>query len=145
MPKSLLRYFESHDLKFHLFMALALALLFRLIAAYFIYTPMALDDLNHAWQPAIDMYLGTPILIPPYRSPLLHCMLYGFLKAGYWFGFSYDPLLSVRIMSTGLALLSLLSIVGGYYYFKNRENKLFVITLMYMLALYAAMPYAATR
>ena len=145
MPKFLLKYFEAHDLKFHLFMALALGLLFRLIAAYFIYTPMALDDLNHAWQPVINMYWGSPMNLPPYRSPLLPYMLYGFLKIGYWLGFSYDPLLSIRIMNVGLSLVSLLAITGGYYYFKNKENKLFSITLIYMLALYAAMPYAASR
>ncbi|MCX6111774.1 MAG: hypothetical protein NTY22_00585 [Proteobacteria bacterium] len=145
MPKFLLRYFENHDLKFHLFMSLALGLLFRLIAAYFIYTPMALDDLNHAWQPVINFFWGAPMSLPSYRSPLLPYMLYGFLKIGYWFGFSYDPLLSIRMMNVGLAIVSLLTMVGGYYYFKNRENKLFGITLMYMLALYAAMPYAATR
>ncbi|MEI6079615.1 MAG: hypothetical protein WCQ53_03135 [bacterium] len=145
MPKFLLNYFERHDLKFHLFTALALGLLFRLIAAYFIYTPMALDDLNHAWQPVINLFWGTPMNLPPYRSPLLPYLLYGFIKIAYWMGFSYDPLFSIRVMNTGLAIISLLAIVGGYYYFKNKENKLYGIVLMYMLALYAAMPYAATR
>lgn len=106
---------------------------------------MALDDLNHAWQPVINLFWGTPMDLPPYRSPLLPWMLYAFLKIGYLFGFSYDPLLSIRIMNSGLALVSLLAIVGAYYYFKNNKNKLFAITLMYMMALYAAMPYAATR
>lgn len=143
MPKWLRRHFIRGDLKFHFVVALAVGFLLRLLSAWFVYGPQALDDYKHGVWPAYQFFAGEVMDLPDYRSHILIWLLAGFLKIGSWFGVE-SALAQVRTMYIGLASVSLLAIVGTYLFatsFKRRAG----IVAMYLVALYPLMPFVSTR
>jgi hypothetical protein len=82
--------------------------------------------------------------LPDYRSRLLVWMLAGFIRVGSVFGCT-SALAQVRVMYFGLALLSLLAVVGTYLLVKNIRSKLFGSTALYLIAAFPLMPFISTR
>ena len=72
MPDFLLKYLDAHSLRTHFFRALYWGLGFRLLTAYFVYGPQALDDYKHGVIPAYELFAGLDFSLPDYRSPLLN-------------------------------------------------------------------------
>ncbi len=147
MNKFLKKFLNHYSLEQHLFIAIALGLLFRIFASFFVYTPMALDDLGHYWLPAIRMADGLPMNLPEYRAPLLPYILWIFIKTADVLGFGSDPINRIYSMNLGLGLFSLLGIVGAYYYCKGaiKQNNKYFSVLLYFFSIYAVMPYISTR
>lgn len=145
MPSWLRRFLKSRSLKSHFLLALGLGLLARALCAFFVYGPQALDDYKHGVWPAYQQFAGLPLDLPDYRSHLLHRTLAVFLEVGSWFGVS-SALNQVRVMYLGLALISLLAILGTYLYGREFKNRKISSSLaLYLIALYPLMPFVSTR
>jgi hypothetical protein len=141
---NLLRYLRRHSLCFHFGMALGLGLFVRLLSAWFVYGPQALDDYKHGVWPAYQYFVNVPLDLPDYRSYLLIWLLSGFLKVGSLFGIS-SALAQVRTMYAGLAFLSLLGIYGVYKYAELFRSRIFGGLALYLIAIYPLMPFVSTR
>src|SRR4051812_7227032 len=98
MFRRLKLFIDARPLHEHLIYALAVGFIFRMIAAYLVYGPQALDDYFHGIMPASRFYEITQHNLPDYRSPLLVWMMGGWLKiVGVIFG-PLSPLAQVRGM-----------------------------------------------
>ncbi|MDD3265668.1 MAG: hypothetical protein PHC75_00630 [Burkholderiales bacterium] len=135
---------DKVSLKKHLFIALILGLVLRTLTAYFDYGPFALDDYLHGLIPAFMLENYGVHILPEYRSWLLVWILNGFLKLCSCFGVN-DSLSQIRIMLTGLGVISLTAIIGCYLYVKNFNNKLFQLTSLYLISAYPLMLLVSTR
>lgn len=144
MPRWLRRFFLSRDLKSHLKIALFGGLVVRLLSAYFVYGPQALDDYKHGVWPAYQFFAGLPLDIPQYRSHLLVWLLGGFVHIASWFG-AESALSQVRAMYFGLGLVSLSSVFGAYLFVTSFRSRLFSALTLYWLALFPLMPFVGTR
>lgn len=144
MPKWLRRYLYAGDLRAHFWRALTAGFLLRLCSAWFVYGPQALDDYKHGVYPAYQFFAGLPLDLPDYRSRLLIWMLGGFTYIASWFGVD-SALGQVRAMYIGLALVSLLGIIGTHFYARTRNSRVLGALLLYMIALYPLMPFVSTR
>lgn len=144
MPKWMRKFFYSTDLRTHLLGALIVGLAVRLLSAYFVYGPQALDDYKHGVWPAYQMFAGLPLEIPAYRSHLLLWVLAGFTHVGAWFGVE-SAVAQVRSMYVGLALVSLLGIYGTYLYAQTVRSRLFGGLALYWMALFPLIPFVSTR
>jgi hypothetical protein len=143
MALAALHKFWTRDLTFHFALALLLGAAARLFTAYWVYGPVAIDDFAHALLPAYRICIGEPAPIPPYRSYLLVWFLVPFFKAGMLF--SSNPYFLTRFVQSALGLISLLSIAGAYLYGKSKMTGDGARILLYLTALYCAMPFASTR
>ncbi len=144
MPMWLRRYLAGSPLHVHLIRALVLGLLFRLLAAYFVYGPQALDDYRHGVWPAYQYFIGETPDLPDYRSHLLMWLLAGFIGIGSWLSMD-SALAQVRVMYTGLAIVSLTGILGTYAFVKAARSKVFAASALYLVALFPLMPFVSTR
>src|ERR1019366_5248133 len=139
MPQWVRRYLSHSSLKQHYIRALGLGLLLRGFCAYFVYGPQALDDYKHGVWPAYQFFAGQALDLPDYRSRLLVWMLAGFIRIASWFDCE-SALAQVRVMYSGLALLSLLGVVGTYLLVKTFRSKLFGGMALYLVAAFPLMP-----
>lgn len=144
MPRRLIRFFRSKSLGTHFKIALVLGLFFRLLSAYFVYGPQALDDYKHGVWPAYQFFAGLPLNLPQYRSHLLVWLLSFFLQVGNIFG-AQSALSQVRVMYVGLAFVSLIGIWGTYLYVSQFRSKVFAPLAIYLMAIYPLMPFISTR
>jgi hypothetical protein len=144
MNECVLRYFRRHSVYFHLTVAMAAGLFLRLLAAYFIYGPQALDDYKHGVWPAYQYFIGQPMDLPDYRSHLLVWVLAFFVRVAHAFE-AESALTQVRSMYVGLAIISLLSFVGAYLYTSCFRSKTFSALTFYLLAIFPIMPFVSTR
>lgn len=144
MPRWVRRYLRSSTIKQHLFIALGLGFFLRLLSAYFVYGPQALDDYKHGVYPAYQFFAGLEMDLPDYRSRLLVWMLGGFIHIGSWFGCD-SALAQVRVMYIGLAVVSLLGILGTYFFVRGYRSHLFPPLALYMAAAYPLIPFVSTR
>lgn len=144
MSRMLLAYLRRHSLRFHLLTALAIGLFLRLLSAHFVYGPQALDDYKHGVWPAYQYFSGQTLDLPDYRSHLLVWWLAGFIRIGHWLG-AESALTQVRAMYAGLAAISLLSLIGAYFYALNFRSKTFGALSFYLLAMFPIMPFISTR
>ncbi len=144
MPKWMRRYLRAKSLKRHLCIALALGFGLRMLSAYFVYGPQALDDYKHGVWPAYQYFAGLPLDLPEYRSHLLVWLLASFIRVGSWFGVE-SALAQVRTMYFGLALLSLLGIFGTYLFVKTFRSRIFAALAVYLIAIFPIMPFVGTR
>lgn len=144
MPKWLRRYLRSRTLRAHLKIALISGLFVRLCSAFFVYGPQALDDYKHGVWPAYQYFAGQMMDLPSYRSHLLVWCLAGFIKVGSWFG-AESALAQVRVMYTGLAVVSLCGILGTYYFVRGLRGRIFPALALYLVALFPIMPFVSTR
>jgi|GEM_PF-2229867 len=145
MNEKILSYFRRHSLCFHLLVALAIGLFLRLLAAHFVYGPQALDDYKHGVWPAYQYFAGQELTdFPDYRSHLLVWVLAFFVRVAHWVG-GESALVQVRSMYAGLGFISLLSIVGAYFYVSCFRSKIFGALTLYLLALFPIMPFVSTR
>jgi len=148
MPQWMIDYLNRHSVRSHFARALFWGLLFRLVCAYFVYGPQALDDYKHGVYPAYQFFAGLPLDLPEYRSHILIWLLAGFLKVGSLFSGLFDTtsaLAQVRIMYAGLGIVSLLGICGTYQFVRREPSKVFAGLALYMVALFPVMPFVSTR
>ncbi|MGE3387862.1 MAG: hypothetical protein AB7K41_14125, partial [Bdellovibrionales bacterium] len=127
-----------------LWFTLVLGLVLRLLSAYFVYGPQALDDYKHGVLPAYQWAAGLPVELPGYRSFLLTWVLGAPLKVAATFGVQ-DPLTQVRWIYAGLALFSLTAWLGLRAYARTFQSQKFAIYTMILLAVYPLMPFVSTR
>ncbi len=144
MPKWMRRFFYSHSLQRHFKIALVLALAVRLLTAYFVYGPQALDDYKHGVWPAYQFFAGLPLELPLYRSHLLVWLLAGFTEVASWLG-ATSALAQVRAMYSGLAVLSLIGVWGVYLFAQTVRSRIFGALSLYWMALFPLMPFISTR
>lgn len=123
---------------------LGAAVIVRLLAAYFVYGPQALDDYKHGVLPAYQWWAGLTVELPEYRSFLLTWLLGGFLKVGELFG-ALTPLAQAHAMYIGLALISLLAFVGPFLYARTFTEQRFAYVWLWLLAIFPLMPFVSTR
>src|SRR4051812_18413472 len=115
MPKWMRRWLTKFSLEQHFWIALAGAIGFRFLAAWFVFGPQALDDYKHGVWPAYQFFSHQPLSLPTYRSPLLVWLLASFVQMGSWFRI-HSALAQVRTMYLGLGAISLLGVAGTYLY-----------------------------
>ena len=144
MPKRLRDFFYSRDIKTHFIYACALGLLFRLLCAWFVYGPQALDDYKHGVYPAYQFATGQALDLPDYRSHLLVWFLAIFIKIASVFGFT-SALAQVRAMYVGLAVTSLAGLAGTYLFVRLKHSRVFAAAALYLVALFPLMPFVSTR
>lgn len=145
MNERVLAYFRRHSLCYHLMVALAVGLFFRLLAAHFVYGPQALDDYKHGVWPAYQYFAGQPLTdFPDYRSHLLVWVLAFFVRVAHGLG-GESALVQVRSMYAGLGVISLLSLIGTYLYVSCFRSRVFGALALYLLAVYPIMPFVSTR
>lgn len=145
MNEKILSYFRRHSLCFHLVVALGVGLFLRLLSAHFVYGPQALDDYKHGVWPAYQYFAGEALTdFPDYRSHLLVWVLAFFVRVSHWFG-GESALVQVRSMYAGLGLISLLSLIGAYFYVSCFRSKVFGAMALYLLAVFPIMPFVSTR
>lgn len=144
MPRFLINYLDERDLSFHFYRALYWGLGLRLLTAFFVYGPQALDDYKHGVIPAYELFKGLAFTLPDYRSPLLNWVLAGWLHVGSFLGME-SALSQVRWLYALLGVLSLSAIVGAYIYSKNFSNQRFGKLFVYFCSLHALMPFLGTR
>lgn len=137
-------FLRRHSLEWHLCLALMLGLFARLLSAYFVYGPQALDDYKHGVWPAYQYFANLPLDLPEYRSHLLTWVLAGFVEVGSRLGVS-SALGQVRVMYAGLSILSLIGIWGCYIYVSTFRSRTFGGLALYLMALYPLMPFVSTR
>src|SRR3954470_9311330 len=122
MPKWLRRYLRSADLRAHFWRAMFLGATLRILSAWFVYGPQALDDYKHGVYPAYQFFAGIPLDLPDYRSRLLVWLLGGFTYLASFAGVT-SALGQVRAMYLGLGFISLIGIVGTHYYARTRNSR----------------------
>jgi len=144
MPQWVRRYLLHSSLSQHLWRALGLGLGLRLLSAFFVYGPQALDDYKHGVWPAYQFFAGQELDLPDYRNRLLVWILAGFIRFASWFGCS-SALAQVRAMYIGLALISLLGIWGTYLFVRDVRSRIFAPLAIYLAAAYPLMPFVSTR
>jgi hypothetical protein len=144
MPRWMRRFLSRKSLAFHLRASLLAGLVARLLSAFFVYGPQALDDYKHGVWPAYQFFAGLPLDLPDYRSHLLIWLLGGFTWIASRVG-ATSALAQVRAMYAGLALLSLLGIYGTYLFVKPFRSRLFAPLALYLIALFPLMPFLSTR
>jgi hypothetical protein len=125
-----------------LWLILGIGLLLRLISAYNVFGPQALDDYKHGVWPAYQWAIGQAVDLPEYRSYILVWMLGEFVRWAGWFGIT-SAVAQVRSMYIGLALVSLIGFIGPYFYFK--QNRVASIAVFLLLAFFPLMPFVSTR
>lgn len=132
------------DFKKHFWFALALGLLLRIISAYFVFGPQALDDYLNQLEPALKLSAGLPLDIPAYRSPLMIWMITAWHKlAGV---FSLDSVVSqIRWIYFFMGLASLLSLWAAYLYFKDEPDQKPGLFALYLISAHGLMPFISTR
>lgn len=135
---------RSKPLKWHFTLALVVGFMLRALSAYFVYGPQALDDYKHGVYPAYQYFAGLPLDLPEYRSHLLVWILAFFVKIGSLLGMN-SALAQVRCMYFGLALISLIGIVGTYFFVKNIRSRLFAPLALWFAAMFPLMPFIGTR
>lgn len=144
MPKWLRNYLSAGDVRKHFWRALGVGALLRVLSAFFVYGPQALDDYKHGVWPAYQFFAGLPLDIPQYRSHLLVWFLSCFAEIASWVGVT-SALGQVRAMYLGLGLVSLLGIWGTYLYVRDFRSKIFSSLALYMTAVFPLMPFVSTR
>lgn len=144
MPKILRRFLFRFGIEAHFRLALGLALVSRLLSAWFVYGPQALDDYKHGVWPAYQLATGLTVDLPDYRSYLLVGYLSIFVEVAGWFGFT-SALAQVRAMYIGLGLTSLLALWGTYYFARTQRSRLFGPLALYLVAVFPIMPFVSTR
>ena len=115
-----------------------------MFSAWFVYGPQALDDYKHGVYPAYQFAAGLPLELPDYRSPLLVWVLGLCARLVGLFGV-HSALGQVRSMYIGLAMISLLAVVGTYHYARVQRSRLLGALLVYLTALFPLMPFVGTR
>lgn len=144
MPAWMRCYLAHKSLRQHFLVCMGAGLAFRLLCAYFVYGPQALDDYKHGVWPAYQYFAGLPVDLPEYRSFLLVWLLAGFLKVGSWFG-ATSAVAQVRAIYAGLGLLSLTGIWGTYLFVRDLRSRLYAPLALYMSAFFPLMPFVSTR
>jgi len=144
VPHWMRRFLISSDLRAHLLRALLLGAVLRILSAWFVYGPQALDDYKHGVWPAYQFFAGIPLDLPDYRSHLLVWFLAGFTEIASWFGVT-SALGQVRAMYLGLGITSLVGIYGTYLYVRGFKSRLFGALALYMAAAFPLMPFVSTR
>lgn len=144
MPNWMRRYLGSAELQTHLFRALVLGGLLRILSAWFVYGPQALDDYKHGVWPAYQFFAHIPLDLPDYRSHLLVWFLSLFIEIASWVG-ATSALAQVRAMYLGLGAVSLLGIYGTYLFVRGFRSKLFGGLALYLAAAFPLMPFVGTR
>lgn len=144
MFKWMKRYLRRHSLQQHFLYAVCIGLVLRLLSAYFVYGPQALDDYKHGVWPAYQFFAGLPLDIPDYRSHLLIWFLSSFAHVASWFG-ADSALAQVRAMYMGLGLFSLLGILGTYLYAQTVRSRVYGPLIIYVVAMFPLMPFVSTR
>lgn len=144
MPKSWRRYFRAVPLHVHFSRALALGFALRMLCAFFVYGPQALDDYKHGVWPAYEWFAGIPSSLPLYRSPLLVWLLGSFTYIASMFGWT-SALSQVRAMYVGLGLVSLSGIYGAYLYARLFRSRTFGAAAIYLVAAFPLIPFVGTR
>lgn len=144
MPKFLRKFLHSHNLFWHLGWALFLGLFARALSAHFVYGPQALDDYKHGVWPAYQYFAGQAVSLPEYRSHFLIWILGGVLKIASVAGVS-TALTQVRCMYLALGVLSLLGVIGTYFYVRNFSSQIFGALALYLVSLQGLMPFISTR
>ncbi len=148
MPQRLLLFLEKKSLETHFCFALLFGFVVRTLTAYFVYGPLAMDDIIHGLNPTTEWIEGkVPVDLSPYRSPLLVWLLGFFLKIGMLFGVTTRSVGAVRCIGIFLGLLSLLCVFGTYLYVRaqKEERPIFGIIAIYLSALHFIMPLLGTR
>jgi hypothetical protein len=144
VPNWLSRYLSGGDLRKHFQRALVLGAILRLCSAIFVYGPQALDDYKHGVWPAWQFFAGVPLDLPQYRSHLLIWFLSIFAEMASWIGVT-SALGQVRAMYIGLGAVSLLGIVGTYFYVRDFRSRLYARLALYLAAMFPLMPFVSTR
>jgi len=145
MPKSLSLFLLKGSLRSHFFKALWLGLGLRILTAYFVYGPQALDDYKHGVWPAYQFFAGLPLDLPDYRSHLLPWTLGLFAHWASWIGIT-SALGQVRSMYMGLALVGgLAALYGTYMLVRSQAAERFSRLALYMVAAFPLMPFVSTR
>lgn len=144
MPKWIRNFLYSRDIKTHFIYACLLGLFFRLLCAWFVYGPQALDDYKHGVYPAYQFATGQALDLPDYRSHLLIWFLAVFIKIAGALDFT-SALAQVRAMYIGLGLTSLTGLFGTYLFVRRQRSKVFAGAALYLVALFPLMPFVSTR
>ncbi len=139
------KFLVQAPLEKHLLYALLLGFFFRFLAAVCVYGPQALDDYLHGVTASVHFYLFNEHGLPELRSPLLIWILGGWLKLLSIFFGELSPIWQVRSMLLLLGTASLSGIYGTYLYVRNYHTPLFGPLALYLVALYALMPFVSTR
>lgn len=137
-------FLNSKNLRQHFFYALVLGLVLRVLSAYFVYGPQALDDYLNQIGPALRMDQGLTHDLPAHRSPLMIWMIFIWAQIGGWLGIS-TVIEKIRWIGFGFGLTSLLAIYGAYKYFSDKPEDLTGKWTLYLMAAYGLMPFVSTR
>lgn len=127
--------------KFWMFFLWALVL--RVLCAYFVYGPQALDDYEHGIIPVLNWFHGMPLDLPDYRNPLLTYTLRFWLEVGRIF--SIHALVDqIRWLEFGLALLQMSGLYAVWKIFEKESNRAQNLAL-FLYSSFIIMPFVATR
>ena len=135
---------KNKNLAQHFLLATVVALMLRILSAYFVFGPQALDDYLNQILPALRMDQGLLHDLPAHRSPLMIWILLAWLKLGHLFGIE-SVLSQIRWLYFELGIFSLLSLVGVYFYFENEKTALAGKIALYLVAAQGLMPFISTR
>jgi hypothetical protein len=136
--------FLRWPLRFHLSISLALALVLRVLSAIYAYGPQSLDDYRHGLFPGLQMSEGLPLNMPDYRNQVLVWVVSGVLNGCKFLGIT-SHLSQLQWLYFLIGLVSLLSIVGIYFLFKDSESRLLPIAVLYIVALNPGLTFISTR
>jgi hypothetical protein len=125
-----------------LWILILIGLVFRTLASYFAYGPMALDDFRHGLLPAYQFWANLEHTLPAYRSPLLVWILEFVLHIGSGFGIE-SPVAQARLMEFSLGLFSLPAIWGADRISRNLDYHTSMPAIL--VAVWGLMPFISTR
>lgn len=136
--------FFRRDLYFHLVVCLLLALVFRVLLAFYSYGPQSLDDYRHGLFPALQLSHGEKINLPDYRNQPLVWLVAGVITASEKLGFT-TALYKLNLVYLFLGLISLVGIVGVYFIARNYPRKSLALIFLYAMALSPSLAFVSTR
>ncbi len=135
---------SKKDLLRHFWIALAIGLLFRVLSAYFVFGPQALDDYLNQLIPSYKFAEMGAHFLPPWRSPLVIWILAGVINAAKWMGI-VNPVAQAQAVYVFIGILSLTTFLGCYFFFLAIEEYAIGVVALYFTAIHGLMPFVSTR
>ncbi len=138
------------NFKRHLWIALILGLIARVITSYLVYGAQSVDDYSHGLLPTLEFFEGKPLDLPLWRSPLLVWTLIPLGKLGLFLGIDTQFGL-IRFILLGLALFSSFGIWAFHKWSDLKlaaspeKNEWLYLVPLYLLSLHFLMTFASTR
>jgi len=131
----------------HFVFALVFGVLFRAIASYFIFGYTFADDFMDWIVPSYLVSEGLPYDFFNFRMPNQLYLMSWFFDFTKILGFGDNPISQIRVFYFLISLISLLAFWGARFFYLayQKENPLFGILVLYLIAIHCIMPFISTR